>query len=315
MFKCCECGQEYKIKPQYCECGNDTFDEVLEKIAEEIAVAPKSSSTAEEKLLPDEKSLNNLPQKRFDYLSLLIFIVCIILSILSLIFIGRNSAQKPVPVQQKVEPVKIPSIDELWVSQKVETVQKSQTVTTPVKISVQPPVVIQSTKAVQKPAQKSVATQQSKITAQKPVVKQVETPVKAVSTPNKPSLTAAQTKTPPAHAKPVPVQSTTLILTEQLKLEELNKYKIKLRNNIASKIKFINVVGDGSCAVSFKINASGKLINKRFSKESSNTTLNDAVYQAMLNTYSFNPPPEGYKNETLTLTVKIVDGNFQVGLK
>ena len=28
MFKCKECGCEYDKKPDYCDCGNNTFDEI-----------------------------------------------------------------------------------------------------------------------------------------------------------------------------------------------------------------------------------------------------------------------------------------------
>jgi hypothetical protein len=33
-----------------------------------------------------------------------------------------------------------------------------------------------------------------------------------------------------------------------------------------------------------------------------------------MSTPSYNPPPEGYKNETMTLRVKIYDGNYEVTL-
>lgn len=29
MYKCKECGTEYEIKPDYCDCGNNTFEEIL----------------------------------------------------------------------------------------------------------------------------------------------------------------------------------------------------------------------------------------------------------------------------------------------
>ena len=29
MYKCKECGAKYEIKPEYCECGNDSFVKVL----------------------------------------------------------------------------------------------------------------------------------------------------------------------------------------------------------------------------------------------------------------------------------------------
>jgi TonB family protein len=88
-----------------------------------------------------------------------------------------------------------------------------------------------------------------------------------------------------------------------------------LRNTIGKKINFANVVGDGNCAITFTINSSGKLTNRKFSQQSSNITLNDAVYSAMRATPSFNPPPEGYKNETLTFYVKIYDGNYEISLR
>ena len=28
MFRCTDCGKEYETRPDYCECGNDNFDEV-----------------------------------------------------------------------------------------------------------------------------------------------------------------------------------------------------------------------------------------------------------------------------------------------
>ena len=28
MYKCKECGAEYKEKPDYCDCGNDEFEGV-----------------------------------------------------------------------------------------------------------------------------------------------------------------------------------------------------------------------------------------------------------------------------------------------
>ena len=88
-----------------------------------------------------------------------------------------------------------------------------------------------------------------------------------------------------------------------------------MRNAIGRKINFANVVGDGSCSITFTINSSGKLTNRKFSQQSSNITLNDAVYNAMLATSSYNPPPEGYKNETLTFYVKIYNGNFEITLR
>lgn len=96
--------------------------------------------------------------------------------------------------------------------------------------------------------------------------------------------------------------------------QALLNYKIALRNKIASNINFGRIVGDGSCTISFKISSSGALTNRQFAKLSSNDSLNDAVYNGVMQTPAYNPPPSGYKNETLRLTVKMYGGNFEVDL-
>ena len=96
--------------------------------------------------------------------------------------------------------------------------------------------------------------------------------------------------------------------------QELANYKIGLRNTIGKKIDFTRVVGDGECSLSFKINSSGQLINRAFTKQSSNITLNDAAYAAMNATTRYNVPPSAYKGETLNLSIKFYNGNFSISL-
>ena len=31
MYKCSDCGAEYKVKPDYCDCGNNSFIEIKEE--------------------------------------------------------------------------------------------------------------------------------------------------------------------------------------------------------------------------------------------------------------------------------------------
>ena len=97
----------------------------------------------------------------------------------------------------------------------------------------------------------------------------------------------------------------------QAKVEYAN-YKAALRNTIGRKIDFTRVIGDGSCTVAFKINSSGKLVNRSFVKQSSNITLNDAVYAAVMATPTYNPPPSAYNNETLNLNISFYNGNFEI---
>ena len=128
----------------------------------------------------------------------------------------------------------------------------------------------------------------------------------------KPQQTTAQTTNKPSVLAPSP--SSVSKVDSAAAKQELANYKVSLRNTIGKKIDFTKVVGDGDCAVTFKIASNGKLTNRAFSKQSSNITLNDAVYAAMMSTPSFNAPPSAYNNETLKLSVKFYNGNFTINL-
>lgn len=133
-------------------------------------------------------------------------------------------------------------------------------------------------------------------------------PVTTIQTQSKPQTQAqAQTQTQTQVQKPTKT-------TAQLK-QELATYKSNLRNTIGRKIDFTKVIGDGECSLSFKINSSGRLTSKAFTKQSSNITLNDAAFNALNTTTSFNPPPEAYSGETLKLTIKFYNGNFEISLQ
>ena len=155
------------------------------------------------------------------------------------------------------------------------------------------------------------------------VAQQVSKPVtNATTNTQKPAtVSQQQPKTPQTQVTAKNTTPPTLrnVTTQPVKSQaelrqELASYKSLLRNNLGRKINFANVIGDGNCAITFKVDSSGKLTNRNFVTKSSNITLNDAVYNAMMSTPSYNPPPEGYKNETMTLRVKIYDGNYEITL-
>ena len=97
--------------------------------------------------------------------------------------------------------------------------------------------------------------------------------------------------------------------------QELANYKVALRNKIGSSINFLSVTGNGNCAITFKIDSAGNLINRKFVIQSDNNSLNNAVYKAMMSIPTFKAPPAGYQNETMTLSVKMNNGNYNVYLK
>ena len=56
MFRCKECGTEFDVKPDYCDCGNDTFDEIVEKVEtpQEVTLPKGNPFKVEEKKVVKE---------------------------------------------------------------------------------------------------------------------------------------------------------------------------------------------------------------------------------------------------------------------
>lgn len=358
MYKCTDCGKEYSEKPQYCDCGNIEFEEIK---TEPVKIEPVQ--TQEIKIQPKQAVKPNNNQKKVqaekkqtDYISVAIFITCIILSILSLIFIRID---KPEQEEQKTEKhvelkqtENIPSINSLWVERKaepqvVETVEEASNVEQkqpeqPRTQVIKSPVETEKPKAepkknttVQKQEPKQNKTNKSTPTAVKtqkqPAVntstqqpkKTTTQPQTQTAAPNQ-AQNQAQTNTNVKNNNtqaPLPLsiqpaitqQKQPAVDTEKLKKELLN-YKIKLRNKITADVNFANIIGDGNCIVSFKIDKNGKLTDRKFIKQSDNDSLNNQVYNAIMNNPGYNPPPEGYKNETLKYSVKIYGKSFEVDL-
>lgn len=378
MYRCKECGAEFEEKPDYCDCGNDEFDEVgieekleqqpLKKIdnnksdnVDNVGQAlpdknleqhkPKPASSMRfsntETILKKQTFSERYPEfsrlkKSLDPISLIIFCGCILLS-LYIVFFAWNPTEQEVVAEKKQEintPNNIPSIDKFWnnalpvVKQEQPKPQQKQEETNIIKQIVNVPepkkVVPQQVKPVTKP--KVTVVPLKKATTQKTVSKPVTTVVKPKTNTN----TQAQAKKQAeelakqkaeAERKQAEAEQLKKLQAEQAKKQaeakakqaqinkqELISYKANLRNTIARKIDFTKVIGDGSCTVSFKIDLTGKLIKRSFTKQSSNNTLNDAVYNAVMATPSFNPPPDAYNNEILNLNIKFYNGNFEISL-
>lgn len=297
MYKCTDCGQEFETKPDYCYCGNDSFEEIAKPLPQ-----PAQTFTPRPQVT----------RKPVDLPSLMIFFTCIVLSILSWIFIGRDSGKTETPAKpatpQKV--VNMPSIDKLWKES-----------APPVKI-VEPKPVVQPPKTAAKPVAKPRTAPQVPVLTSQPAAPKVVSPSMTEEQKQEiiKKLTASKTPAPVTKVEepknePVVKQPEPPKVDYAAQKRELNAYKTSLRNKLGANINFAAVIGDGKCAITFKIDSSGNLTNRAFSVQSSNDSLNDAVYAAMMQNPTFNAPPEGYKGETLTLSVQIYGGQFEVSLR
>ena len=316
MFKCKDCGSEYKEKPDYCDCGNDTFDEIKDETIDTI------DKTEETKTQQQKESDNIKPKSKktekpikTDKISLLIFAVCLILSII-ILFFPVNTPLNTDNIKENNEQniISIPSVNSIWdnsipVVQKTE-LPKTEPVSSEETVVKKNPKVNENTdnkKDLNTTPAKSETPKITKVKLTKNTTVKPKQTDSSVPKKQNEQITK-QTQKPTTTVKPT---SNTNNTQNEI---SLNSYKIGLRNKIGSHIDFASVAGDGACAVTFKIDVNGKLINRKFVQQSENTSLNDAVYNAMLAVPNYKTPPSTYKNNTLKLSVKFISGNFEVSL-
>lgn len=276
IYKCKECGCEYNTKPDFCECGNDEFNEVYE-------TTPKDKAPLK----------MNLGKK--DILSWVIFGICMILSILTLAFFPKISEKSEVTTtKQQTKIVRetnpnIPDIDTFWKNTPQQ--QEPQSPVEQIKELISP-----------KPAPA-------------PVVKKTQTTVQQKQTPKpvqKPKTT--QTQKPatqkPAAQQPKPQQSTQSNKPQNNNSDVFNPYewityKNALGNRLLANLNVSEIEGGGKCIVTFAIDSTGKLTNRSFALQSNNKTLNDEVYKMLMRTPRYNPPPSSYNGQTVRFVIEL----------
>ena len=265
MYRCKECKTEYKEKVEYCECGNNTFDYIEDKIPAKKEKAPLS-----------------LEQKS-ELVSRIFFTLCIILSIIIWsIPIGNTAAKKQKAAQTKPKTninKTIPNIDKIWDDAPIY--------------------------------QPQTQGQQSEVNSQNPIPL-TSTPVdyarrvknsQANSTPKiKESQFLPHNNIPKEPQKPIYNPNSI----------EMLRYKNLLRAALFSKFAVGSIQGSGECSIQFSVDKSGKLINRKFTKESSNKGLNDTVYYMMMSVPKFTPPPDEYNGETIRMNFKINNGDYEI---
>lgn len=316
MFKCKDCGSEYKEKPDYCDCGNDTFDEIKDETIDTIdkTEETKTQQQKESDNIKPKSKKNEKPIKT-DKISLLIFAVCLILSII-ILFFPVNTPVNTDNIKENNEQniISIPSVNSIWdnsipVVQKTE-LPKTEPVSSEETVVKKNPKVNENTdnkKDLNTTPAKSETPKITKVKLTKNTTVKPKQTDSSVPKKQNEQITK-QTQKPTTTVKPT---SNTNNTQNEI---SLNSYKIGLRNKIGSHIDFASVAGDGACAVTFKIDVNGKLINRKFVQQSENTSLNDAVYNAMLAVPNYKTPPSTYKDNTLKLSVKFISGNFEVSL-
>lgn len=260
MFRCSECGCEYSQKPDFCECGNDIFEEII--------VENKS-----------EKRNKFTSLDKLAVLSWLIFIFCIALSVIVLLFFPKiDTIQSPNTTVKQTKTTKfIPDINTFWIDYKpqepiIENIEP-ENVVLPKKVDIVP----------KKQTPLPVKTQQA------PTAKQQPKP-------------AAKKTTTPTVGKS---QTTTYSY-------EVIQYRTALRQRLFSNLNLYKIEGSGTCGITFAVDENGKLINRNFTFQSDNKTVNDEVYNMLMRTPKFTPPPESYANKQVKMIFKLSSDSYEI---
>ena len=303
MYICRECKAEYKEKVEYCDCGNNTFDYVEDKNKIQ-AVNTKQSLTLEQKS---------------ELVSRIFFALCIVLSIIVWsIPVGKTSDKKPTPNQQK--PIStstfIPSIDKIWDNTpayqpkpKQEQVQQQNPLE---KLRQEIPLTFTPAKD-KKVVQAEVQKKNTESVKSKPNVQKTKQVQPKTSKPVQPKTSHNITSpAPKLDKKPLYKEPQKPIYNPNS--PTMLRYKNSLRSVLFSHLAVGSISGSGECSIQFAIDPNGKLINRKFSQESSNKALNDAVYYMLMSVPKFTPPPAEYDAQTIKMHFKIDNGNYEISI-
>lgn len=291
MFKCSECGAEFEKKPDYCDCGNNIFDEI-KNLKEEKKEETKESKTENSYKKENVKKsfFEQYPtiekfKDSLDTLSVSIFAICILFSILAWIYIGYGSDEKQntqkhsKPAVRQTEPKDMPDIDSIWDSTK--------------------------------PAEKKSPNEAEEIPSK--VAREVRV-IKPFRSENQAEQQVKEPKSIEKTAKPEQLKKTKNIPLNKTSQNDtaLDEYKGRLRQALFNRLAVTSIHGSGKCQIEFSLSGSGRLLNRRFSKQSDNTSLNDAVYNMLMSVPQFSTPPSGYKGEKIRLNFFFDNGYYEI---
>ncbi len=300
MYICRECKAEYKTKVEYCDCGNNTFDYI------------EDSNPAKTQPKPKNMTL----EQKSELVSRLFFTLCLIISVIVWL-IPVKSEVKQAPAQQtkpKAETTQIPDIDKIWDD-------------TPIYRETQTQTEVINTETI--PLTSAPAATDNRIAVQprnETVKKNSPKPAQAVNTPKAPKT--EQISKPGSYEivyNPPPVSKKKEVKQQPKRIEQpkpsynpnspaMLKYKGDLRAALFSKFAAGSIPGSGSCEIEFAVDKTGKLINRKFSRESDNKTLNDVVYYMLMSVPKYLPPPSEYNGQTIRMKFVIENGSYEISI-
>ncbi len=280
MYRCRECKAEYKNKVEYCDCGNNTFD----YIEEEIPLKPQK-----------QKKYMTLEEKS-ELISKLFFGLCLIISTLVWLIPVKSDVKPAVKQKPPVTKQKIPDINKIWDDTPIYQSQPQQTYNTKSVNSYTYLADRPATSASKQSKNNTVKKNSSNQAVSKPAAYEIVY--------NPPPVSKKKEATPKRTEPPKPLYNPNS--------PQMLKYKGDLRAALFSKFAAGSIPGSGSCEISFSVDKTGKLVNRKFTRESDNKTLNDVVYYMLMSVPKYLPPPAEYNGQTIKMKFFINNGSYEI---
>lgn len=117
MYRCTECFTEYTDLPDYCDCGNDTFEEVVEQEEyEEEYYEPAPPPRPRPKRKPTPEELEEMRKEEAEKKKSMIALGVIAFLCIVVLFLPPYKKKKMEVVKEKVakQQVTVPSVNSYW---------------------------------------------------------------------------------------------------------------------------------------------------------------------------------------------------------
>lgn len=299
MFRCTDCNAEYKIKPDYCDCGNNIFEELPEKAAAFSHTAFPAGQIA----------------------SIIIFIFCLILAIIPWTIPDKKHTPKTAETIKTEKPAaNIPDIDKLWNDTPQKPASAPRNTDKQITQKSQTQIIVRNNKpatAAKTAAPPAKMQQTAAASSAKPVKTPAATkPVQKTSAPKTTAANSAGSRRSTATTAAAPVPKTTTQHSEPQKpvmdKTEFENYKNSIRLALLSKLDLVKITGKGECAIKFSLTENGKLLNRGFIYQSNNRSLNDQIYLMLMRLPVYKTPPKGYNGEVIKLKFYIDNGAYEI---
>lgn len=320
IYKCKNCGRNFNLKPDYCDCGNNTFVEVVENFDYSTVKTDFNAENdvnflynnqnsfvdEEEQTSSYDKDLKK--QRTSEIIAVAVFIVVVVTALI-MIFSNvsallKKSAEKSPSVE--IESYVPSDVNEFWTNSKPKSekqyVATNSVDTNRVKKNLKNENNANASKtvSVNKNSENKIQDKKnSKVSPknnQQNTVKQAKTQIVL----NEKSKVADSSK----------AQKAENTVKNTISIEEYLRYKNSLRNKLFSNFPILTVQGQGSARVAFSLSSEGKLTNRRFVSQSGNKSLDDAMYHMLMRVPAYYPPPEGYDGREILMQMDFDNGHY-----